>query len=93
MDERILSLHQKIKTQPLELPEQSVSSVIMSRPSPLAGSMLKPSVSYSADVSEDLKDLLLKMLDKNPESRISISQIKVTQPDCPPLFWQGFQVD
>lgn len=25
MDERILSLHQKIKTQPLELPEQSVS--------------------------------------------------------------------
>lgn len=25
MDERILSLHQKIKTQPLELPEESVS--------------------------------------------------------------------
>lgn len=52
MDERILSLHQKIKTLPVELPEP-------------------------ADVSDDLKDLLLKMLDKNPETRISIPQIKV----------------
>uniref|UniRef100_A0A8C3AHW0 Si:ch73-62l21.1 n=1 Tax=Cyclopterus lumpus TaxID=8103 RepID=A0A8C3AHW0_CYCLU len=52
MDERILSLHQKIKTQPVELPER-------------------------ADISDDLKDLLLKMLDKNPETRISIPQIKV----------------
>nr|XP_046230841.1 calcium/calmodulin-dependent protein kinase kinase 2 isoform X1 [Scatophagus argus] len=52
MDERILSLHQKIKTQPVELPEH-------------------------ADISDDLKDLLLKMLDKNPEMRISIPQIKV----------------
>ncbi|XP_027137930.1 calcium/calmodulin-dependent protein kinase kinase 2 isoform X5 [Larimichthys crocea] len=52
MDERILSLHQKIKTQPVELPEH-------------------------ADISDDLKDLLLKMLDKNPETRISIPQIKV----------------
>uniref|UniRef100_A0A8C3AJW3 Si:ch73-62l21.1 n=1 Tax=Cyclopterus lumpus TaxID=8103 RepID=A0A8C3AJW3_CYCLU len=51
MDERILSLHQKIKTQPVELPD--------------------------ADISDDLKDLLLKMLDKNPETRISIPQIKV----------------
>ncbi|XP_063067326.1 calcium/calmodulin-dependent protein kinase kinase 2-like isoform X2 [Engraulis encrasicolus] len=52
MDERILSLHQKIKTQPVELPEH-------------------------ADVSDDLKDLLLKMLEKNPESRITVPQIKV----------------
>uniref|UniRef100_A0A3Q2Y3Q6 calcium/calmodulin-dependent protein kinase n=1 Tax=Hippocampus comes TaxID=109280 RepID=A0A3Q2Y3Q6_HIPCM len=52
MDERILNLHQKIKTQPVELPEH-------------------------ADISDDLKDLLLKMLDKNPETRISIPQIKV----------------
>ncbi|XP_010769385.1 calcium/calmodulin-dependent protein kinase kinase 2-like, partial [Notothenia coriiceps] len=52
MDERIVSLHQKIKTQPVELPE-------------------------NADISDDLKDLLLKMLDKNPETRISIPQIKV----------------
>ncbi|KAM3600304.1 uncharacterized protein V6R79_021307 [Siganus canaliculatus] len=52
MDERILSLHQKIKTQPVELPEH-------------------------ADISDDLKDLLLKMLDKNPETRISVPQIKV----------------
>uniref|UniRef100_A0A8C5DTR7 calcium/calmodulin-dependent protein kinase n=1 Tax=Gouania willdenowi TaxID=441366 RepID=A0A8C5DTR7_GOUWI len=51
MDERILSLHQKIKTQPVVLPD--------------------------TDISDDLKDLLLKMLDKNPESRISIPQIKV----------------
>uniref|UniRef100_A0A3B3ZL99 Protein kinase domain-containing protein n=1 Tax=Periophthalmus magnuspinnatus TaxID=409849 RepID=A0A3B3ZL99_9GOBI len=52
MDERILSLHQKIKTQPVELPE-------------------------NAEISDDLKDLLLKMLDKNPETRITIPQIKV----------------
>uniref|UniRef100_A0A8D3C8V4 calcium/calmodulin-dependent protein kinase n=1 Tax=Scophthalmus maximus TaxID=52904 RepID=A0A8D3C8V4_SCOMX len=52
MDERILSLHQKIKTQPVVLPEH-------------------------ADISDDLKDLLLKMLDKNPEMRISIAQIKI----------------
>uniref|UniRef100_A0A8C8IR58 calcium/calmodulin-dependent protein kinase n=1 Tax=Oncorhynchus tshawytscha TaxID=74940 RepID=A0A8C8IR58_ONCTS len=52
MDERIISLHQKIKTQPVELPEHS-------------------------DLSDDLKDLLLKMLDKNPETRISVPQIKV----------------
>lgn len=52
MDERILSLHQKIKTQPVELPE-------------------------NADISDDLKDLLLKMLDKNPETRITVQQIKV----------------
>uniref|UniRef100_A0A8C2BH05 calcium/calmodulin-dependent protein kinase n=1 Tax=Cyprinus carpio TaxID=7962 RepID=A0A8C2BH05_CYPCA len=52
MDERILSLHQKIKTQPVELPE-------------------------NADISDDLKNLLLKMLDKNPETRITVPQIKV----------------
>uniref|UniRef100_A0A665X508 Calcium/calmodulin-dependent protein kinase kinase 2-like n=1 Tax=Echeneis naucrates TaxID=173247 RepID=A0A665X508_ECHNA len=52
MDERILSLHQKIKTQPVVLPEH-------------------------ADLSDDLKDLLLKMLDKNPETRISVAQIKL----------------
>ncbi|XP_072311387.1 calcium/calmodulin-dependent protein kinase kinase 2 isoform X2 [Eucyclogobius newberryi] len=52
MDERILSLHQKIKTQPVELPE-------------------------NADISDDLKDLLLKMLDKNPETRITVPQIKL----------------
>ncbi|XP_065100164.1 calcium/calmodulin-dependent protein kinase kinase 2 isoform X1 [Paramisgurnus dabryanus] len=52
MDERILSLHQKIKTQPVELPE-------------------------NADISDDLKELLLKMLDKNPETRITVPQIKV----------------
>nr|XP_046172674.1 calcium/calmodulin-dependent protein kinase kinase 2-like [Oncorhynchus gorbuscha] len=52
MDERVISLHQKIKSQPVELPEHS-------------------------DLSDDLKDLLLKMLDKNPETRISVPQIKV----------------
>uniref|UniRef100_A0A1A7YPC9 calcium/calmodulin-dependent protein kinase n=1 Tax=Iconisemion striatum TaxID=60296 RepID=A0A1A7YPC9_9TELE len=52
MDERILSLHQKIKTQPVVIPEH-------------------------ADISGDLKDLLLKMLDKSPETRISVPQIKV----------------
>ncbi|XP_075034402.1 calcium/calmodulin-dependent protein kinase kinase 2 isoform X2 [Mixophyes fleayi] len=52
MDERILSLHGKIKNQPLELPEQP-------------------------EISEDLKDLILRMLDKNPESRISVPDIKL----------------
>uniref|UniRef100_H2M491 calcium/calmodulin-dependent protein kinase n=1 Tax=Oryzias latipes TaxID=8090 RepID=H2M491_ORYLA len=52
MDERILSLHQKIKTQPVGIPER-------------------------ADISDDLKDLLFKMLEKNPETRITVPQIKV----------------
>ncbi|KAM9306736.1 calcium/calmodulin-dependent protein kinase kinase 2 isoform 1-T2 [Pholidichthys leucotaenia] len=52
MDDRILSLHQKIKTQPVVLPDH-------------------------IDISDELKDLLMKMLDKNPESRITIPQIKV----------------
>ncbi|XP_068101260.1 calcium/calmodulin-dependent protein kinase kinase 2 isoform X3 [Hyperolius riggenbachi] len=52
MDERILSLHSKIKNQPLEFPDQP-------------------------EISDDLKDLILKMLDKNPESRISVPDIKV----------------
>nr|XP_014339622.1 PREDICTED: calcium/calmodulin-dependent protein kinase kinase 2 [Latimeria chalumnae] len=54
MDERILSLHSKIKNQPVEFPEQQ-------------------------DVSEDLKDLILKMLDKNPENRTTVPQIKLHQ--------------
>lgn len=33
---------------------------------------------HSADVSDDLKDLLFKMLDKNPENRITIPQIKAS---------------
>ncbi|XP_053557712.1 calcium/calmodulin-dependent protein kinase kinase 2 [Bombina bombina] len=52
MDERILTLHSKIKNQQLEFPEQT-------------------------DISEDLKDLILRMLDKNPESRITVPEIKL----------------
>uniref|UniRef100_A0A8C0ITB9 Protein kinase domain-containing protein n=1 Tax=Chelonoidis abingdonii TaxID=106734 RepID=A0A8C0ITB9_CHEAB len=52
MDERILSLHSKIKTQPLEFPDQP-------------------------DIAEDFKDLIMRMLDKNPESRISVPEIKL----------------
>ncbi|XP_056390603.1 calcium/calmodulin-dependent protein kinase kinase 2 isoform X2 [Hyla sarda] len=52
MDERIISLHAKIKNQPLEFPDQP-------------------------EISEDLKDLIMKMLDKNPESRISVPDIKL----------------
>uniref|UniRef100_A0A3B5L1M9 non-specific serine/threonine protein kinase n=1 Tax=Xiphophorus couchianus TaxID=32473 RepID=A0A3B5L1M9_9TELE len=64
MDERILSLHQKIKTQPVVIPE-------------------------CANISDGLKDLLLKMLDKNPEARIPVAQIKahpwVTKHGAEPL--------
>ncbi|NXY49995.1 KKCC2 kinase, partial [Ceuthmochares aereus] len=52
MDERILSLHNKIKTQALEFPDQP-------------------------EVTDFLKDLIARMLDKNPESRISVPEIKV----------------
>ncbi|XP_018118811.1 calcium/calmodulin-dependent protein kinase kinase 2 isoform X2 [Xenopus laevis] len=52
MDESILTLHSKIKNQPLEFPDQH-------------------------DISEDLKDLMLHMLDKNPESRISVPELKL----------------
>lgn len=34
-------------------------------------------VSGRTNISDDLRDLLLKMLDKNPESRITIPQMKV----------------
>jgi hypothetical protein len=36
------------------------------------------------EVSEDLKDLILRMLDKNPETRIGVSDIKVgDERPCP----------
>ncbi|OPJ75048.1 calcium/calmodulin-dependent protein kinase kinase 2 isoform A [Patagioenas fasciata monilis] len=52
MDERILSLHNKIKTQTLEFPDQP-------------------------EVTDFLKDLITRMLDKNPETRISVPEIKL----------------
>lgn len=52
MDERIMCLHSKIKSQALEFPEQP-------------------------DIAEDLKDLITRMLDKNPESRIVVPDIKL----------------
>ncbi|XP_059719560.1 calcium/calmodulin-dependent protein kinase kinase 2 isoform X2 [Haemorhous mexicanus] len=52
MDERILSLHNKIKTQTLEFPDQP-------------------------EITDFLKDLITRMLDKNPESRISVPEIKL----------------
>ncbi|XP_006865470.1 PREDICTED: calcium/calmodulin-dependent protein kinase kinase 2 isoform X4 [Chrysochloris asiatica] len=52
MDERIMCLHSKIKSQALEFPDQP-------------------------DIAEDLKDLIARMLDKNPESRILVPDIKI----------------
>uniref|UniRef100_F6R1V5 calcium/calmodulin-dependent protein kinase n=1 Tax=Callithrix jacchus TaxID=9483 RepID=F6R1V5_CALJA len=52
MDERIMCLHSKIKSQALEFPDQP-------------------------DIAEDLKDLITRMLDKNPESRIVVPEIKL----------------
>uniref|UniRef100_A0ABM5F2H9 Calcium/calmodulin-dependent protein kinase kinase 2 isoform X2 n=1 Tax=Pogona vitticeps TaxID=103695 RepID=A0ABM5F2H9_9SAUR len=52
MDERILSLHSKIKSQTLEFPDQP-------------------------DISDELKELITQMLDKNPETRITVPEIKV----------------
>ncbi|XP_048198935.1 calcium/calmodulin-dependent protein kinase kinase 2 isoform X2 [Perognathus longimembris pacificus] len=52
MDERIMCLHSKIKSQALEFPDQP-------------------------DIAEDLKDLITRMLDKNPESRIMVPEIKL----------------
>ncbi|XP_025011297.2 calcium/calmodulin-dependent protein kinase kinase 2 isoform X1 [Gallus gallus] len=63
MDERILSLHNKIKTQTLEFPDQP-------------------------EVTDFLKDLIMRMLDKNPESRISVPEIKV--PTRSPGGGRGF---
>lgn len=34
--------------------------------------------SLRAQISEELKDLILRMLDKNPETRITVPEIKVT---------------
>ncbi|XP_049721234.1 calcium/calmodulin-dependent protein kinase kinase 2 isoform X2 [Elephas maximus indicus] len=52
MDERIMCLHSKIKSQALEFPDQP-------------------------DIAEDLKGLITRMLDKNPESRIVVPEIKI----------------
>ncbi|XP_068021453.1 calcium/calmodulin-dependent protein kinase kinase 1 isoform X2 [Melanerpes formicivorus] len=52
IDEYILGLHNRIKTKPVEFPEE-------------------------AQLSEELQDLILRMLDKNPESRITVPEIKV----------------
>ncbi|KAM4649292.1 calcium/calmodulin-dependent protein kinase kinase 2 isoform 2-T3 [Amazona ochrocephala] len=78
MDERILSLHNKIKTQTLEFPDQP-------------------------EVTDFLKDLITRMLDKNPESRISVPEIKestVQQPfvgdfwSCAPArAWKGREAE
>lgn len=35
---------------------------------------------FRPKVSEELKDLILKMLDKNPERRIGVPDIKVGEP-------------
>uniref|UniRef100_A0A8C3UG22 Calcium/calmodulin dependent protein kinase kinase 1 n=1 Tax=Catharus ustulatus TaxID=91951 RepID=A0A8C3UG22_CATUS len=48
IDEYILGLHNRIKTKPVEFPED-----------------------------DELKELILRMLDKNPETRITVPEIKV----------------
>ena len=40
---------------------------------------------FRPKVSEELKDLILKMLDKNPETRIGVPDIKVGEPEV--LGW------
>ncbi len=78
MDERILSLHQKIKTQPVELPEKWVFLLsLKDLPHPDVLTLIFVPIN-SVDLSDDLKDLLFKMLDKNPETRITVPQIKVS---------------
>lgn len=38
-----------------------------------------PLLIFRPEVSEELKDLILKMLDKDPETRIGVSDIKVRE--------------
>lgn len=50
------------------------------------------SVTPRPDIAEDLKDLITRMLDKNPESRIVVPEIKVPgrcrcPVGCVPLAW------
>ncbi|KAM8835624.1 calcium/calmodulin-dependent protein kinase kinase 1 isoform 1-T1 [Synchiropus picturatus] len=52
IDDYILALHNKIRTKPVDFPEQP-------------------------KISEELKTLLLQMLDKNPDVRITLPEIKV----------------
>lgn len=53
--------------------------------------MVSPSSSspdpFRPKVSKELKDLILKMLDKNPEMRIGVPDIKVGEPGV--LGWSG----
>ena len=42
---------------------------------------------FRPNISEELKDLILKMLDKNPETSIGVPDIKVGEPEV--LSWAG----
>lgn len=44
------------------------------------------SLARRPDIAEDLKDLITRMLDKNPESRIMVPEIKVPA-SCVPAAW------
>ena len=58
----------------------------MGRRGPSAVSPSSPSfLFFRPKVSEELKDLILKMLDKNPETRIGVPDIKVGNQRC----WAG----
>lgn len=58
----------------------------MGRKGPSAVSPSSPSfLFFRPKVSEELKDLILKMLDKNPETRIGVPDIKVGNQRC----WAG----
>lgn len=57
----------------LSFPSSSESREVLCLPSPTPDAFPTP----RPDIAEDLKDLITRMLDKNPESRIVVPEIKV----------------
>uniref|UniRef100_A0A8D1YS65 calcium/calmodulin-dependent protein kinase n=1 Tax=Sus scrofa TaxID=9823 RepID=A0A8D1YS65_PIG len=79
IDDYILALHRKIKNEAVVFPEERTGYLCT-----CAGTLsctralgVSPLLSDKPKVSEELKDLILKMLDKNPETRIGVPDIKL----------------
>lgn len=71
--ESLLSLHSRnVVRVGYSCPQGGEDGVLVNR-----GILIPCLPSARPEVSEELKDLILKMLDKNPETRIGVSDIKV----------------
>eukprot|EP00064_Thunnus_orientalis_P005336 superscaffoldBa00000516_g5350 len=88
IDEYILALHNKIRTKPVDFPEIGlkrlrgcVESSFIKRRRHITSPNGIISMLYRSTpkISEELRTLILRMLDKNPDTRITLPEIKMDQ--------------